>query len=168
MITEYSSEATCWCPACLASCVLTACLDGLGWGHSSWGGPCIQLAFALLGLNWLLWNTCHRATVTPGLGAVAPPIERWALRSWILIPYHGTGVQVGPHVRRSQMPCALLQPPPHLQTHRKGLSRAWPDCSNRGPSLCPLGLSSRPCKTLGMSCTGVHQVGWGLTTRVMA
>ena len=66
-------------------------------------------------------------------------------------------------------PNVLHSPPtPTPLTHRKGLSRAWPDRSNHGPSLCPLGLSSRPCKTLGMSYTGVHQVGWGLTTRVMA
>lgn len=39
-------------------------------------GRAFQLAFAFLGLNWLLWITCHRATVTPGLGAVAPPTER--------------------------------------------------------------------------------------------
>ena len=35
-------------------------------------GRAFQLAFASLGLNWLPWNT-YRATVTPGLGAVAPP-----------------------------------------------------------------------------------------------
>lgn len=87
-------------------------------------GRAFQLAFASLGLNWLRWNTYHRATVTPGLGAVAPPTEQWALRSWILIPYHGTGVQVGHRAcEKSNALCSPPSPTP-LTTHRKGLSRA--------------------------------------------
>lgn len=88
-------------------------------------GRAFQLAFASLGLNWLLWITCHCATVTPGLEAVAPPTERWALSSWILTPYHGTGVQVGQRACEKK-PNALCSPPTPtpLTAHRKGLSRA--------------------------------------------
>lgn len=94
---------------------------------------------------------------------MAPPTERWALRSWILTPYRGTGVQVG-HRACERKPNALCSPP--TPTPLTGSAEPWPHCSDLGPSLCPLGLNSHPCNALGMSCTGVHPVGWGLTTRV--
>lgn len=58
-------------------------------------------------------SSCNSNTWIGGCGSSHRAV---GLTSWILIPYHGTGVQVGQHVRRSQMSCTLLQPPPHLPT----------------------------------------------------
>ena len=128
---------------------------GVGGGGATlpWRGPCIQLAFASLGLNWLLWNTCHRATGTLGLRAVAPPTERWALRSWILTPYHGTGVQLGQRTCEKK-PNVLCSPPtPTPLTGPQERPQQSPGPTAPTTALpCPLGLSSRPCNTGDVLC----------------
>lgn len=135
-----------------------------------WEGPGFQLAFTSPGLEWLLRNTCHHAAIKPGLGAVTPPTEPWALRSWILIPSHGTGVQVGQRACDEKPNASRSPPTAACLTNPQERLQQSPGPTVLATVLCYVCwvLGGRPCTTLGMSCTGACRLGWGLTTRVMA